>query len=169
MSEKEDGNDMGDDPPVLDDGDNSESSGESDDDEGEPEKKALRKIVLSNCNPSKCYPDRDDSECFPRDFASVTCDSADSYRYPVYRRRSPADGDQEVVAGRAELLRQANLSIWDEAIMCPLYVLEAIDRTRLAVLCNMGDFRQVPPVVPRGNRGQIVSKEGALWKVNSKI
>jgi len=57
MSENEDGplyNDMGDDPPVLDDEDN--SSGESDDDEGEPEKKALRKIVLSNCNPSKCNP-----------------------------------------------------------------------------------------------------------------
>ena len=80
-------------------------------------------------------------------------------------------------SGRAELMRQASLIIWDEAMMCHRHCLEALDRTLRdlrhderpfggMVVVVMGDFRQVLPVIPCANRGQIVRatfKNSDLW------
>ena len=132
-------------------------------------------FLTFTCNPT-CGDDSECSKRFPRDFASVTCDSADSY--PVYRRRSPADGGQEVVVRGTTidnrrvvpynpyLLRKfaghMNIEICT-SITSVKYLYKYVYKGHDSI------FRQVPPVVPRFRARQIVSKEGALWKVNSKI
>lgn len=70
------------------------------------------------------------------------------------------------------------LIVWDEAPLCHRYVFEAVDRTLqditqvdapfggITVLFG-GDFRQVLPVVKRGNRAAIVNaslKRSYLWR-----
>ena len=69
----------------------------------------------------------------------------------------------------AALIRAADLIVWDEAPMMHKHVFEAVDRTLRditgrpdvlfggKVVVLGGDFRQILPVVPRGNRGQIVA------------
>lgn len=67
--------------------------------------------------------------------------------------------------------------IWDEISMADVYAFDAIDRF-LRDLCHIdepfggkiiivsGDFRQILPIVPRGNRAQIVKicvKNSELW------
>jgi len=72
----------------------------------------------------------------------------------------------------ANLLRQTKLIIWDEAPMAHRYTFECLDRTLKDIMstptvkCETifggkvvvfgGDFRQILPVIPRGNRSDIV-------------
>lgn len=68
----------------------------------------------------------------------------------------------------AARIREADLIIWDEIVMCVRYSVEAVDRTLRAIMdaedipfggkCVLfsGDFRQILPVVPKGSRGMIV-------------
>ena len=77
-----------------------------------------------------------------------------------------------VESSRAEVLRQAQLIVWDEGPMCSKDAFDCVHR----FLCDlhrlqsdsappnagvafviMGDFRQVLPVVPRGSRVDVVS------------
>ncbi len=68
----------------------------------------------------------------------------------------------------ADLLRRTKLIFWDEAVMAHKHVINCVDRTLQdlldnnepfggIVVCFCGDFRQVLPVVPGGNRAQIVN------------
>jgi len=68
----------------------------------------------------------------------------------------------------ADLLRRTKLIFWDEAVMAHRYVINCVDRTLRdlteidrpfggIVTCFCGDFRQVLPVVPGGNRAQIIA------------
>ncbi|GAU51758.1 hypothetical protein TSUD_415470, partial [Trifolium subterraneum] len=74
----------------------------------------------------------------------------------------------------AELLRQTTLIIWDEAPMTHKYCFEALDRTLKDVMCKKGnsdkifggkvivfggDFRQILPVVPRGDERECLSAD----------
>jgi ATP-dependent DNA helicase PIF1 len=72
----------------------------------------------------------------------------------------------------AQLLRETKLIIWDEAPMAHRYTFECLDRTLKDIMstedkpCTTifggkvivfgGDFRQILPVIPRGNRSDIV-------------
>ncbi|KAL5186650.1 ATP-dependent DNA helicase PIF1 [Glycine soja] len=67
----------------------------------------------------------------------------------------------------AELFHITKLIIWDEAPMCHRYSIEALDKSLQDIMHNnntfggkvnvfCGDFRQILPVVPRGNRSDIV-------------
>jgi ATP-dependent DNA helicase PIF1 len=72
----------------------------------------------------------------------------------------------------ANLIRQTKLIIWDEAPMAHRYTFECLDRTLKDIMstdtkkCTTifggkvivfgGDFRQILPVIPRGNRSDIV-------------
>ncbi|KAH1053406.1 hypothetical protein GYH30_022612 [Glycine max] len=67
----------------------------------------------------------------------------------------------------AELLQRTKLIIWDEAPMCHKFSYEALDKSLKDIMYNDrpfggkvivfgGDFRQILPVVPRGNRSDIV-------------
>jgi hypothetical protein len=69
---------------------------------------------------------------------------------------------------KADLFRQAQLIIWDEASMQHRYAYEAIDRMLQDVRSDSrsfggvtvlfaGDFRQCLPVVPGGSRAQIIA------------
>ena len=78
----------------------------------------------------------------------------------------------------AELIRQSDLIIWDEAVMQHRYVYEAVDRlirdiTQIDIpmggkVCVLGgDFKQILPVVRNGRRADIVGsciKKSRLWK-----
>ena len=71
-----------------------------------------------------------------------------------------------------QLLRQTKLIIWDEAPMAHRYIFECLERTLKDIMstptkkCDTifggkvivfgGDFRQILPVIPRGNRSDIV-------------
>jgi hypothetical protein len=79
----------------------------------------------------------------------------------------------------AALVRAADLIVWDEAPMMHKHVFEAVDRTFRDIMDRPnelfggkvvvlgGDFRQILPVVPRGNRGQIVAaslkRSSIIW------
>jgi len=79
----------------------------------------------------------------------------------------------------AALVRAADLIVWDEAPMMHKHVFEAVDRTLRDIMGRPdvlfggkvvvlgGDFRQILPVVPRGNRGQIVAaslkRSNIIW------
>src|SRR5262249_3629123 len=67
----------------------------------------------------------------------------------------------------AELIRQAKVILWDEAPMQHRHVAEVVERSLRdlrkddrpfggLVVIFAGDFRQCPPVVPKGSRSQIV-------------
>ena len=77
------------------------------------------------------------------------------------------DGNNDLT----KLLKVANLIIWDEAPMAHRYCFEALDRTLKDIMPGTsdegktfggkvivfgGDFRQILPVIPRGNRSDIV-------------
>jgi len=72
----------------------------------------------------------------------------------------------------SELLKKAELIIWDEAPMAHKYCFEALDRTLNDIMGGMtkenavfggkvilfgGDFRQILPVIPGGSRSDIVN------------
>jgi hypothetical protein len=79
----------------------------------------------------------------------------------------------------AALVWAADLIVWDEAPMMHKHVFEAVDRTFRDIMQRPnelfggkvvvlgGDFRQILPVVPRGNRGQIVAaslkRSNIIW------
>ncbi|KAF8077513.1 hypothetical protein N665_1031s0003 [Sinapis alba] len=66
---------------------------------------------------------------------------------------------------QAELVGKASLIIWDEAPMMSKHCFEALDRSLLVVFG--GAFRQILPVIPRGNRADIVMatlNSSYLWK-----
>ncbi len=88
----------------------------------------------------------------------------------------------------AKLLTNASLIIWDEAPMMHRYAFEALDRTLRDLMKHVkpgsekylfggktvlfgGDFRQILPVVYRGNRSDIVDaclNRSYIWK-NAKV
>ncbi|KAI3752350.1 hypothetical protein L2E82_24321 [Cichorium intybus] len=86
-------------------------------------------------------------------------------------------------SGAAQLLRLANILIWDESSMAHRQAVEAVDRTlqditqvRLPfggkIMVLGGDFRQVLPVIRRGTRAQIVDSSlrmSPLWSLTKKI
>ncbi|XP_016195611.1 uncharacterized protein LOC107636628 [Arachis ipaensis] len=85
---------------------------------------------------------------------------------------------------KADLIRQADLIIWDEAPMTNKLAFEAVDRTfrdlmKVTSISNQnlpfggkvivlgGDFRQVLPVIPKASRAEIVMasiNSSYLWK-----
>lgn len=81
---------------------------------------------------------------------------------------------------QAELLKRASLIIWDEAPMMSKHCFESLDRTLCAIMKKSddipfggkvvvfgGDYRQILPVIPRGNRADIVMSSlnsSYLWK-----
>ena len=73
----------------------------------------------------------------------------------------------EGVSELAQLLKLTKLIIWGEAPMAHKFCFEALDRTLRDILSNDqifggkvivfgGDFRQILPVIPGGNRSDIV-------------
>jgi hypothetical protein len=73
-----------------------------------------------------------------------------------------------IQSGLASLLRIATIIIWDEAPMTHRFSIEAVDRLLQDLnSCSLpfggkivvfgGDFRQVLPVVPRGNRSDVAN------------
>ena len=67
----------------------------------------------------------------------------------------------------AQELKEVDLIIWDEVVMCNRYCIEALDRTlrdimktdeRFGGKCVLfsGDFRQILPVISGGSRAQVV-------------
>ena len=79
----------------------------------------------------------------------------------------------------AQLLKLAKLIVWDEAPMAHRHLLETLDRSLRDLMQNnlpfggkvivlAGDYRQTLPIVPRGNRGQIVGathpRSQSLWR-----
>ena len=85
-------------------------------------------------------------------------------------------------SGLAKLIKKAKVIVWDEAPMSHKILLEGLDRTLQdlmgttvpfggKVIVLAGDFRQLPTVIQKGSRAQIVSasfKKSCLWK-NFKI
>ncbi|KAF8048405.1 hypothetical protein N665_2526s0001 [Sinapis alba] len=81
---------------------------------------------------------------------------------------------------QAELVGKASLIIWDEAPMMSKHCFEALDRSLCDIMKTTdgrpfggkvvvfgGDFRQILPVIPRGNRADIVMatlNSSYLWK-----
>jgi hypothetical protein len=78
----------------------------------------------------------------------------------------------------AEVLRQTDVIIWDEAPMQHRHAIEALDRTLQDIMDTHrlfggitmlfgGDFRQTTPVIPRASREKIVNasiKRSSLWE-----
>ncbi|XP_006577380.1 ATP-dependent DNA helicase RRM3-like [Glycine soja] len=67
----------------------------------------------------------------------------------------------------AELLKVTKLIVWDEAPICHRFAFEALDKSLKDIMQNNlpfggkivvfgGDFRQILPIVPKGNRSDIV-------------
>ncbi|XP_016167920.1 uncharacterized protein LOC107610376 [Arachis ipaensis] len=87
-------------------------------------------------------------------------------------------------SAKAEVVRLADLIIWDEALMTNKLAFEALDRTLRDIIVSVsdrnkdlpfggkvvvlgGDFRQVLPVIPKGSRAEIVMasiNSSVLWK-----
>lgn len=81
---------------------------------------------------------------------------------------------------RAQLAARASLIIWDEAPMMSKYCFQALDRTLCDIMKTTderlfggkvvvfgGDFRQILPVIPQGNRADIVMasiNKSYIWK-----
>jgi len=80
---------------------------------------------------------------------------------------------------RAQRIREASLIVWDEAPMSPGLQFTVVDRLLADIMGSAlpfggkpillaGDFRQILPVVRRGNRSSIVMssiKRHSLWRV----
>jgi hypothetical protein len=84
----------------------------------------------------------------------------------------------------ADMIRRADLIIWDEAVMAHRHIFEAVDRSLKDIMSTFdqnnisipfgnklilfgGDFRQILPIVKRGNRSSIVNasiKNTDFWK-----
>ncbi|XP_056843179.1 uncharacterized protein LOC130495713 [Raphanus sativus] len=86
---------------------------------------------------------------------------------------------------QAELISKASLIIWDEAPMMSRHCFEALDRSLCDIMKTTnetpfggkvvvfgGDFRQILPVIPKGNRTDIVMaalNSSYLWKYCKRI
>ncbi len=100
------------------------------------------------------------------------------FRIPVKDLNKDSACNINKQSPEAALIRAANLIVWDEAPMMHKHVFEAVDKTFRDIMGRPdmlfggkvvvlgGDFRQILPVVPRGNRGQIV---GASLKRSATI
>ena len=89
----------------------------------------------------------------------------------------------------AELIKKADIFIWDEAPTASKFTFESVDRSFRDVMKEIsptlenepfggktlifgGDFRQMLPILPHGNRGDIISnciKRSYLWKSIKKL
>jgi hypothetical protein len=87
-------------------------------------------------------------------------------------------------SNQGELIQRAKLIVWDEAPMTHRHVFEAFERTLRDIMKTVdpaleerpfggkivvfgGDFRQIPPVIPKGFREDIVMacfKQSPLWR-----
>ncbi|CAN6989695.1 unnamed protein product, partial [Brassica rapa subsp. trilocularis] len=81
---------------------------------------------------------------------------------------------------QADLISRASLIIWDEAPMMSKHCFEALDRSLCDIMKTTderpfggkvvvfgGDFRQILPVIPKGNRAEIVTaslNSSYLWR-----
>ena len=95
-----------------------------------------------------------------------TCHSTFGFPVPTPRENVPSSISAQ--SGRAEVLRAAQLIIWDEAPMSPAEAVTAADEL-LQDLCGndepfggkcvvfAGDFRQVLPVMPHCSRADVVA------------
>ena len=103
--------------------------------------------------------------------------------------RTERDNDMKIQCSvpmnsqRAELLRSAQVIIWDEFVMSSKENFEAVDSLLRAIRRNnqepcggvvfigAGDFRQIPPIVPKGEKWDIIrasiksSKSWPLFRV----
>ncbi|CDO77896.1 hypothetical protein BN946_scf184952.g8 [Trametes cinnabarina] len=99
------------------------------------------------------------------------------FKIPVEHLSSHSTCNVNKESPLAEMLRRVSLIIWDEAANQHRFAPEAVERT-LRDLRNTdapfggitivfgGDFRQIPPVVVRGSREQVVSaslRSSFLW------
>ena len=80
-------------------------------------------------------------------------------------------------SGLSKLIQKAKVIVWDEAPMSHKFLLEGLDRTLQdlmdckepfggKVIVLAGDFRQLPTVIPKASRAQIVAasfKKSYLW------
>jgi len=84
----------------------------------------------------------------------------------------------------AELLQKAKIILWDECPMCHRHAFEALDRTLRDIMAQIdprnkhipfgnkimvfgGDFRQILPVIKKGNKYTIINasfNRSKLWK-----
>ena len=92
--------------------------------------------------------------------------------------------DMPPSSNQGELIQRAKLIVWDEAPMTHRHVFEAFERTLRDIMKTVdpaleerpfggkivvfgGDFRQIPPVIPKGFREDIVMacfKQSPLWR-----
>jgi ATP-dependent exoDNAse (exonuclease V) alpha subunit len=96
------------------------------------------------------------------------------HRSALFQARRVQVTSQQQLQHVADMLRAADLIVWDEAPMVHRHAFEALDRTLRDIMQGVnaananklfggkvvlfgGDFRQVLPVIPRGTRGQIVN------------
>ena len=105
------------------------------------------------------------------------CTAHSCFKIPINSHESSMCGIKKN-SQLADLIRATDLIIWDEAPMQSRHIHEAVDRTFQDV-CDSdrpfggrcvvfgGDFKQILPVVVKGNRAQIVGtsmQRSALWQ-----
>ena len=87
------------------------------------------------------------------------------------------------LAGHTDLvkkMKEVDLIVWDEVLMCDRNCIEAVDRTLQDLRNNRyrfggtttlfyGDYRQLLPIVPGGSRGQIVHATCKRSPLNSWV
>lgn len=128
-------------------------------------------------------------KCLPVAITGIAADLMDGGRTAHSRFGLPVpllNGSVSRITGQskeAELFRQVDLIIWDEASMAPKYSYDAVDKLfqdlmknklpfggKTIVLC--GDFRQTLPVVPDGSAADIISvsiKRLKVWEKFKKV
>lgn len=90
-----------------------------------------------------------------------------TFKIPVVNLSKDSTLGITAQSGRAELIRQTDLMLFDEISMIHKHAPECIDRTLRflrgndrpfggVVMVCMGDFWQIPPVIPGGNRAKII-------------
>lgn len=89
-----------------------------------------------------------------------------TFKIPVKNLNAESVLSITAQSGRGELLRRAELIVWDEISMAHRNAPESVDKTMQVLRRDprpfggcptvwMGDFRQIPPVVLGGNRAKI--------------
>ena len=81
------------------------------------------------------------------------------------------------------MLRRAKVLLWDEAPMSHKHLLEALERTSRTIrgvdlpfggliVILMGDWKQIPPVVVKGNRAKVIRAcmlKSSLWPLFKEV